>query len=155
MSNDDYIEGARESYRRSLARLSLRILDASSLNIGDLPVSTPELFLAWQATQLGPRKLARAWHDRVQLYAKINHGRWLVTCSICDNDAFTHPEWRIACCAECGSAYAHVLFPTDRAEIETILLTRRLENRNWKPGESAVFLIHENVEHGLRNEARG
>lgn len=135
-----------------------KIEDASILNLGDVPVVTRHLFLAWHAQQITTRRIARVWKSDVRLQARIEHNRWIVDCQACSTSenhrgAFTHPEWKIACCAECGAVYDNVEFPLRpvRLEIERILLFRPRENRNWFPWESTIDLIQENKIHKVPN----
>lgn len=40
-------------------------------------------------------------------------------------------------------------FPAERQQIERVLRKRRMENMNWKPGETLADLSAENKAHGL------
>ena len=131
--------------------LFLAVEDASFLNLEDTPVSSPELFLAWQANHIAKRRLARVWHSDIHLVAEINHGRWIVVCPACTMGAYTHPEWKMACCAECGAVYEGVQFPSksERSWIEALLLSRPRSNQNWFPTETFFDLKKENLQHGV------
>lgn len=72
--------------------------------------------------------------------AYINHGRWVVDC-VCNGAGFTSPEFKVSCCFDCGRMYTSVIFPTQRKQIEEVLLSRKeKETRNWIPGESVKSL---------------
>lgn len=130
--------------------LFLRIGNASDLRFAnDEQVGSPELFLAWQASQVTSRRVARVWHADKILIAYINHGRWVVDCPACTMGVLTHPEWSLACCAECGAVYQSVAFPQNWREIEGLLLNRPRPYQNWMPKESAFDLRLENLEHGV------
>lgn len=123
----------------------LRFLDNKS------KVSSLETYLAWHAERLLDRGLVGHRTFRPELLrAFVNHGRWLALCAVCGQGMFTHPEWRLACCAECGATYRGVIFPDDLAAITAHLLKRpRRETQNWEPGESAWKLKVENLLHGV------
>lgn len=56
-------------------------------------------------------------------------------------------------CKECRTGWP-VVWPTDRVEIERILMDRPdPNNRNWFPGESIYDLVAENVRHGVYSPA--
>lgn len=128
----------------------IKLEDATALMFSDARtrVETVEDFYGWQAEHLQARGIARRWDSEVHPRAYVNHGRWLVQCS-CGNGAFTHPEWRVACCAECGAVFRGVVFPENRAEIEAVLLKRPMrKSHNWD-GEPLLALKAENVLHGI------
>jgi hypothetical protein len=132
-----------------------RVEDASFLNIdGDTPVTTPELYLAWHTRHVMARRIAKIWQVDGKPLARIEHNRWVVDCVACSTSlekraAFTHPEWRIACCGECGAIYRDVQFPNPavRKALERLLLFRPRANRNWFPGESLADITMENRKH--------
>jgi hypothetical protein len=93
--------------------------------------------------------------------ARILYGRWLVDCPHCRGANDVIPEEPIYLCSSCGwpgifrageyvpAHFARVIFPQNRAEIERILLRRKLiRNRNWQPGETIGQLAEENQGHG-------
>ena len=126
----------------------LRIQDASDRQFSNgMPVRSKEMFLGWHAEQIQSRNIARVWAapGHVKLLAHINHGRWLVHCAACPQAMWTHPEWKIACCTECGAVYEGIIFPFERPVIEQILLMRWVENQNWEPGETVADLQRENM----------
>lgn len=131
-----------------------KLEDASSLLFPDgrARVSTFEQYLGWHAAHVEQRGIARCWSQDVRVRAEVNHGRWVAECAACHSGMFTHPEWRLACCAQCGAIYNGVDFPDAArlAEVTRLLLARpRVENQNWKPGEAVWKLRAENVLHGL------
>jgi hypothetical protein len=139
--------------------LFLKIEDASTLllmepiSTGDR-VSTREHYLAWHALQLERRGLARVWMADVGLVAYINHGRWTTDCPTCSRahapqGMWTHPDWRIACCTECGAVYRHVAFPPHVDAMAAALLNRPRDLQNWRSPETLDDLLAENVAHGV------
>lgn len=70
------------------------------------------------------------------LEARVNHGRWMVDCPDCPVGAvlasMTDPRF---VCVVCGSGPHAVVFPDDQERIESALVHRPKENRNWSPGE--------------------
>lgn len=130
--------------------LWLKIEDASSLLFSDgvTRVESYQLYLGWQAQQIQNRAIARVWNSDVRLKARINHGRWITDCAACRCGIYTHPEWRLACCGNCGAVYTGVEFPANIEGITRLLLVRNSrEHQNWEPGESMVQLRFENVLH--------
>lgn len=130
----------------------LKLEDATSLLFQDgvTRVQAPTDFLAWQAEHVARRGIARVVGVSADVWARVNHGRWLADCQRCGQGMFTHPEWRIACCAECGAVYRGVVFPEAIADITRLLLQRpRRDTQNWEPGESLTRLRFENLLHRL------
>ena len=84
--------------------------------------------------------------------AEINHGRWMARC-ICGGAEEVDWQDPVFYCLSCGNmdyggSFISAKFPADREIIETILLKRNMENRNWLPGETAKDLKAENEKHG-------
>ena len=78
----------------------------------------------------------------------IGAGKWLIRC-ICGNAPSVHPEWRMACCLECGAQYTDLAVPEDWQAIEAVLLKRpRRIQMNMRPDETLADLIAENLAHG-------
>ena len=131
--------------------LYLKIEDASSLLFSDAKtrVASPALYLGWQAEQIETRGIARVWRAADRLEARVNHGRWITDCLACASGVYTHPAWRLACCANCGAIYNDVEVPANIAEITRLLLERpRRETQNWD-GEALWRLRGENALHRL------
>lgn len=82
-------------------------------------------------------------HEIVEAF--VNRGRWLMRCT-CGNAPSAHPAWRLAICLECGSVW-YPFFPNQDmvTEVERLLLTRPIDNRNWHPQETLAALRIENV----------
>jgi len=84
------------------------------------------------------------------LQAWVTNGRWSITCP-CGGGEFAWEEgWAI--CHSCyngymGHKYRRVVFPDNRKEIESLLLMRPLQKREWHPGETLEDLQRENEEH--------
>jgi len=77
--------------------------------------------------------------------AYVNQGRWVVNC-LCNGGCLTSPEFKVACCFDCGRVFRNVVFPYDARRIEQELLKRKsLDNRNWN-GESVEALEAETRE---------
>ena len=130
----------------------LRLEDATALMYADgTKVQTSAQYLGWQLSHLQNRGIARRWEPVCDpRLAYVNHGRWLIDCWYCDSGCFTHPEWRIACCAECGATYYGVEFPENLDEVTRLLLLRpKRTTQNWSPGESVLRLKAENLLHKL------
>jgi hypothetical protein len=82
--------------------------------------------------------------------ARILYGRWLVDCPVCRGANDVDPAEPVYLCSSCGwpEQLTPVEFPTERMEIERLLLKRPIQNRNWQPGETLSFLIAENIVYG-------
>lgn len=119
-------------------------------------IQTPEDYCAWHddAIELGG---GLAWDSPEPVRAEVREGRWTAHCRWCAEHGrntlmLTRPDWRLACCAECGARYEGdmVVFPDTEDEITEALLLRPLrENQNWLLGEAVADLIAENAEHGV------
>jgi hypothetical protein len=125
--------------------LFLRLETAEALRVGDVHVTTPELYLAWHLHMIRERGLARVWTAGETLAARVNHGRWIADCPACGSGMWTHPDWRLACCGECGAVYTGVEFPGEIDQITTLLLLRPRDRQNWFPHETARDLLAENL----------
>ena len=79
--------------------------------------------------------------------AYVNHGRWVIDCD-CGAGNSVHPDWKLACCLECGAIRTNIVFPAEIREIERTLASRKRQaNRNWRPGETVATLKAENAAH--------
>lgn len=114
-------------------------------------VATKELYYAWLHHVISDRgNLAESWTTDQPVVAQINHGRWIASCINCDTGMMTHPEWRLACCADCGTIHTNVIVPADYALITAELLKRpKRMNQNWQPHETLEDLQCENAAHGV------
>ncbi|MGW1252527.1 hypothetical protein [Streptomyces sp. NPDC002535] len=65
-----------------------------------------------------------------QLYAQINHGRWVATCSCMSAQIVTPADQRMWC-VECGTGWWRVTFPADVDAVEQQLLDLPVAERNW------------------------
>lgn len=87
----------------------------------------------------------------VEVLAEVNHGRWIGRCPWCsaalpvsvDDPRFFDPM----CHNDGSSSWAPVVFPDDWEEIEAVLDRRRVQNRNWRHGETVADLEAENEAH--------
>jgi ribosomal protein S27AE len=99
----------------------------------------------------------RDFRPRGAVCAEVNRGRWIARCPLCGPGAMlvsrADPRfWCVTCgMAANGGQPMQVLFPAEQRTIETILLMRPVENRNWQPGEGVAALARENLEHGCIN----
>ncbi len=131
-------------YRRLLTAADLRWPDRS-------PVASAAAYLGWHRQHLvDAGAQALEWTYAGPVDARVNHGRWIVDCPNCKSGALTHPDWRIACCGECGCVMPVVTVPTDADVIAALLLRRPTrEVQNWFPHESVQDLERENAQHGV------
>ncbi|MBA7664676.1 hypothetical protein ES703_72737 [subsurface metagenome] len=83
--------------------------------------------------------------------AFVNKGNWLVVCPKCAGAEYALEKGWFFCCSckhsYMGHKYRRLVFPTNRARIEELLIIRPLENRNWTPNETVEDLERENKEH--------
>jgi len=122
-----------------------RLLDAATA----LSVASPVAYRAWHQRSL--HDAAMVHESSVVLVARIDHGRWIVDC-LCGAGVYTHPEWRLACCVDCGAIYHDIVMPSAPAiaALTRLLLARaRRENQHWSPGESLDRLKAENLAHNV------
>ena len=119
---------------------------------------TPEAYLALQA-MLIDRNIAaypgRNWRRPFACGRSaqpfVNAGRWVVLCPECANAPSYDPEWKLACCIECGAIFAGLGPPKAWAEAEVVLMQRpAMLNRHWDPETETVgMLLLENASHGI------
>ena len=84
------------------------------------------------------------------LWAKVNHGRWIVDCPNCRSAQIASRETPFFHCAECDSDWFRITYPAERVAIELLLLKRpNIANRNWEPGETLTILEKENADKGI------
>ncbi len=88
--------------------------------------------------------------------AKINHGRWLVLCPNCPSAEFLFNDKRFFC-SECkneaiGGELYRVIMPMKKSQIEALLESRSISNRNWQYPETVDDLIRENELHSKEIE---
>ena len=129
----------------------LRLQDARDLRFNDgSRVTSAAEYLGWHTSQILERGVSRVCAHQATPVAYVNHGRWLANCLHCGGAMLTHREWHLACCGECGSVYAQVLFPDEASSIEAVLLRRPTSaSQNWTPGETIEMLTDENSQHGV------
>jgi hypothetical protein len=105
----------------------------------------------------------RAVHDGTRtradvrtLVAYLNHGRWIADCPNCMNGIVLHPEWpRIGCLGDgCYRTFVSIEMPANWREIEEAVQDRRVDKRNWFPGESLERLRAENMLNRVRDFTR-
>lgn len=111
-------------------------------------VRSRDEYLGWHSFQVQQREIADVTVNRVELAARINHGRWLADCPVCEVGALTRPDWGVACCISCGTIYPNIKFPDDVEVITRLLLAREKRiTQSWIPTETAEDLFLENMEH--------
>ncbi|MFF9898507.1 hypothetical protein [Streptomyces longispororuber] len=75
-----------------------------------------------------------------QVYARINHSRWVVDCACGSAQVATPADPRTAC-TECGLGWIAVVFPDDPDAVEASLAELLPAERNWwhpdDPGPTA------------------
>lgn len=76
-----------------------------------------------------------------EVEARVNHGRWLVDCPACKGAELASEDGFICC--SCGAGRYTVVWPDNRADIETVLDSRPVANRNWHLGETVDDLLAE------------
>lgn len=91
-----------------------------------------------------------------QVYAYLNHGRWLTRCPFCPSSQHASDTDHWFLCAMCGKEQQDkklkslpVVWPDSRVEIENMLAVRDVINRNWLPGETVQDLFEENKKNGV------
>lgn len=130
----------------------VRISTAADLRFSDKTgVASAAAYLGWHREKLADLgNVAEAWPCDLPVPARVNHGRWITDCPNCKGGAFTHPDWKLACCGECGCVMRRVEFPVAVAAIEVVLLARPTRDvQNWLPDETVADLLRENAEHGV------
>ncbi|MFE1903804.1 hypothetical protein ACFW96_09050 [Streptomyces gardneri] len=65
-----------------------------------------------------------------QLYAQVNHGRWVANCTCMSAQIVTPADPRMWC-VECGTGWWQILFPADVAAVEQQLADLPVAERNW------------------------
>jgi hypothetical protein len=86
---------------------------------------------------LGKRQI-RPWEDSTQVYAYVNHGRWVADCPCGGAELVTEDQPLL--CGSCGGIRP-VVWPEDVEGIERALADRvRQDTQNWRPGESVEML---------------
>lgn len=71
----------------------------------------------------------------VQLWARINHNRWLVDCPCGSAQVVTPADPRFAC-TECGYGWVALVFPADPAAVEAAIEGALPHERNWVSDEA-------------------
>lgn len=84
------------------------------------------------------------------VYAIVNHGRWTARCE-CGGAEYVWEERKFMC-QSCFNAkhkhqYRRVVMPKQRKDIERLLESRPVPNRNWEIGETIIQLEIENIAH--------
>ena len=65
-----------------------------------------------------------------QIYARINHNRWVADCPCGSAQIVTPADPRLAC-TECGYGWVELVFPEDTDTVETELAELLPHQRNW------------------------
>lgn len=107
----------------------------------------------------------------IKLKARLNHGRWIADCPICKGAELVEAGKPFVCYScfpqlrpgffpkirgeivtldkPAGYAEYTVAFPTNKTDIETAVQLRKVPNKNWVVGETAITLNAENTVHGI------
>ena len=127
----------------------MRILDQSDGYGRRLPTrGRQEQF--WRRA-LHTRRLELIDEISTVLRAYVNHGRWVADCPACNGGVLgpNPQDGGTAPCLDCGHLYT-IAYPQEWRAIQALLVRRpRMENRNWRPGETCALLRAENLEHGV------
>lgn len=101
-----------------------------------------------------PILLPRGVAQGIAASARVNHGRWVVSCPFCPGAQFAcrgDPRFFCVDCLHVGTSaegrFVRVLWPSHPEGIEETLAPRPASNRHWEPGESLEDLRAENVQH--------
>jgi hypothetical protein len=130
----------------------VRLSSAADLRFADqTPVTSAAAYLGWHRGHLyAAGAVAQEWPLSSPVLARVNHGRWIADCPNCRCGPLTHPEWRLACCGECGCVMTNVVFPADLDQIVDLLLRRPTRpTQNWAPPETVADLARENAANGV------
>ncbi|MFG2144138.1 hypothetical protein ACGFRG_08050 [Streptomyces sp. NPDC048696] len=65
-----------------------------------------------------------------QVFARINHNRWVVDCP-CGSAQVVSPSDARAACTECGYGWVRLIFPADPEAVEATLADQLPHLRNW------------------------
>jgi len=85
------------------------------------------------------------------LLVRVNDGRWIVQCEVCNGAQLASRNDHRFFCVDCcnvshGGGWRPVAWPAEHEAIEATLSARPLPNtRHWLPGESVADLERENV----------
>lgn len=89
------------------------------------------------------------------IQARVDLGRWLVSCEACGAGVCIEPDTPVYMCPKCdrSGVWRRVVMPSEREKIEEVLLMRpgfrdANLNRFWFPGETLLELATDNVFHG-------
>lgn len=123
-----------------------------AVDCGDTYFNELETSLSGQILQT--RKLIRQKpiSDKPPLLARVNHGRWVVSCPNCNNVEFAFEDGLFFCsqCENGDGKPIRVTLPSKRIEIETILGKRLIINRHWNVGETVEELTAENIKYRVK-----
>lgn len=122
------------------------------------PVDTGDTYFNELATSLGRQTLKgreviklKPVSSKPPLFARINHGRWLVNCPNCNNVEYAFED-NLLFCSQCSNGDGEtrrVVISGERKQIEDILGKRLITNRHWNILETTDKLIAENIEYGI------
>ena|ERR1051325_3882779 len=82
----------------------------------------------------------------------VNENRWLIDCE-CGAGNYVDMDAGVACCFGCGAVHTHVAIPSERADVEAVLLERPVpQTRGWRDAdksETVNDLVAENESRGV------
>ena len=107
-------------------------------------------------------KVSGNTHSKREVRAYINHGRWVVDCTLnregepCPGAECVTADDKVFLCLSCGNEevggdFLKVRFPAKRSreKFEKSLALRPESLRNWIPGETPSKIAKENRRHGI------
>ena len=125
------------------------------------PVDTGDTYFNELGTSLANqtltmRKLIRQKpiSDKPPLSARVNYGRWVVSCPNCNNVEFAFEDG-LFFCSQCNNGNGQtrqVVLPVKRKKIEDILGKRMIINRHWNPTETVNDLLAENIAENIERK---
>lgn len=127
------------------------LIDASAYAVSGVPATRGAEWIHHQLRSTSA-PLSAATDPEAAVPAYANHGRWVVDCPNCCNAQLACRTDHRFLCNECGNItvgrlWRPVIWPANSAAIEAMLDNRPREYQNWNPGEPAVSLAIENLEH--------
>ncbi len=113
----------------------------------DRTLLTRDDYLLWHAMVVSSRK-GSTWKSPEAVTVLINHGKWMAECFWCHKFMLTRPDWRLACCSECGAYFENeqLIFPSDPLIVEALLARPDRDTQHWDDKQTSADLIHENKE---------
>src|SRR5215211_1918488 len=88
------------------------------------------------------------------VYARADHGRWIVECDVEKNAQYTDDNDQRFFCISCFNVavdgkWRQVIWPEEVNDIESALAIRPIDHQNWTTGETVESLEADNIAKGL------